>query len=87
MGRLFDAVGFVFGFHQPIYFEGEAAIYLEKLAQKYYSTSNNKLVDYLENFDLVDNCIPTKSLFDNYSYPSTKRDSSRRNCRKLSLLL
>ena len=64
MGRLFDAVGFVLGFHQPIYFEGEAAIYLEKLAQKYYSTTDNKLVDYLENFDLVDHCIPTKSLFE-----------------------
>ena len=64
MGRLFDAVGFVLGFHQPIYFEGEAAIYLEKLAQEYYSTSENKLVDYLENSDLVDNCIPTKLLFE-----------------------
>ena len=64
MGRFFDAVGFVLGFHQPIYFEGEAAIYLEKLAQEYYSTSENKLVDYLENSDLVDNCIPTKLLFE-----------------------
>lgn len=64
MGRLFDAVGFVLGFHQPIYFEGEAAIYLEKLAQEYYSTSENKLVDYLENGNLVDNCIPTKLLFE-----------------------
>jgi len=64
MGRLFDAVGFVLGFHQPIYFEGEAAIYLEKLAQEYYSTSENKLVDYLENSDLVDNCITTKLLFE-----------------------
>lgn len=64
MGRLFDAVGFVLGFHQPIYFEGEAAIYLEKLAQKYYSITENKLVDYLENSDLIDNCIPTKLLFD-----------------------
>ena len=64
MGRFFDAVGFVLGFHQPIYFEGEAAIYLEKLAQEYYSTSENKLVDYLENSDLVDNCITTKLLFE-----------------------
>lgn len=64
MGRLFDAVGFVLGFQQPIYFEGEAAIYLEKLAQKYYSTTKNELVDYLENIDLIDNCIPTKLLFD-----------------------
>ena len=64
MGRFFDAVGFVLGFHQPIYFEGEAAIYLEKLAQEYYSTSENKLVDYLENSDLVDNCITTKLFFE-----------------------
>ncbi len=64
MGRLFDAIGFILGFHQPIYFEGEAAIYLEKLAQKYYSATENKLVDYLENSNLVDNYIPTKLLFD-----------------------
>jgi hydrogenase maturation protein HypF len=64
MGRLFDAVGFVLGFHQPIYFEGEAAIYLEKLAQKYYSATENKLADYLENSNVLDNCIPTKLLFD-----------------------
>ena len=43
---------------------GEAAIYLEKLAQKYYSATENKLADYLENSNLVDNCIPTKLLFD-----------------------
>ena len=64
MGRLFDAVGFVLGFHQPIYFEGEAAIYLEKLAQKQYVKSKNVLVDYLENIVLSNNCIPTKLLFD-----------------------
>ena len=63
MGRLFDAVGFVLGFHQPIYFEGEAAIYVEKIAQKYYSSAKNTCVDYLENSDLIDNCIPTKLLF------------------------
>ncbi|NDP27654.1 MAG: carbamoyltransferase HypF [Flavobacterium sp.] len=64
MGRLFDAVAFVLGFHQPIYFEGEAAIYLEKTAQKHYSNHKKALVDYLENSDLTDNCIPTKMLFD-----------------------
>ena len=65
MGRLFDAVGFVLGFQQPISFEGEAAMYLEKIAQKQYSTNQNTLVDYLENENLSNNGIPTKLLFDN----------------------
>ncbi len=64
MGRLFDAVGFVLGFHQPIYFEGEAAIYLEKIAQKQYSTFKIELIDYLENSEFSNNIIPTKLLFD-----------------------
>jgi hydrogenase maturation protein HypF len=64
MGRLFDAVGFILGFRQPIYFEGEAAIYLEKIAQKCYSTAKKGPVDYLENVEFYDNCIPTKLLFD-----------------------
>ncbi|MDD5149923.1 MAG: carbamoyltransferase HypF [Flavobacterium sp.] len=64
MGRLFDAVGFVLGFHQPIYFEGEVAIYLEKIAQKEFSTSKKELIDYLENIEFSENIIPTKLLFD-----------------------
>lgn len=64
MGRLFDAVGFVLGFHQPIYFEGEAAVYLEKIAKKQYLLYKNKLVNYLENTELYDNIIPTKLLFE-----------------------
>lgn len=64
MGRLFDAVGFVLGFNQPIYFEGEAAIFLEKIAQKQYSTNRNKIIDYLENEEISNNIIPTKLLFD-----------------------
>jgi hydrogenase maturation protein HypF len=64
MGRLFDAVGFVLGFQQPISFEGEAAMYLEKIAQKQYSMQENTLVDYLENENLSNNIIPTKLLFD-----------------------
>jgi hydrogenase maturation protein HypF len=64
MGRLFDAVGFVLGFHQPITFEGEAAIYLEKIAQKQYSASKKERIDYLEKTELINNCIPTKLLFD-----------------------
>lgn len=64
MGRLFDAVGFVLGFNQSISFEGEAAMYLEKIAQQQFSSARNKCVDYLENETLNNNIIPTKALFD-----------------------
>lgn len=64
MGRLFDAVGFVLGFTETIHFEGEAALYLEKIAKKHYLSSKNTLIDYLENEKLIDNIIPTKLLFD-----------------------
>lgn len=64
MGRLFDAVGFVLGYNKPIHFEGEAAIYLEKIAQKWYACHKKHLVDYLENETLSNNIIPTKLLFD-----------------------
>jgi hydrogenase maturation protein HypF len=64
MGRFFDAVGFVLGFTKPIYFEGEAAMFLEKIAQKWYSCHKNHLIDYLENEKLSNNIIPTKLLFD-----------------------
>lgn len=64
MGRFFDAVGFVLGFKMPISFEGEAAMYLEKIAQKQYLKSKNNPVDYLENEKLSNNIIPTHLLFD-----------------------
>jgi len=64
MGRLFDAVGFVLGFHQPISFEGEAAIYLEKIAQNQFSNNKKELIDYLENIEFNNNIIPTRLLFD-----------------------
>jgi hydrogenase maturation protein HypF len=64
MGRLFDAVGFVLGFQQPISFEGEAAMHLEKIARKQYSTNQNTFIDYLESENLSNNIIPTKLLFD-----------------------
>jgi hydrogenase maturation protein HypF len=54
----------VLGFQQPISFEGEAAMHLEKMAQKQYSTQENILVDYLEKETLSNNIIPTKLLFD-----------------------
>ncbi|MBA4275834.1 carbamoyltransferase HypF [Flavobacterium sp.] len=65
MGRLFDAGGFVLGFQQTISFEGEAAMYLEKIAQKQYSTNQKTFVDYLEDENLSNNIIPIKLLFDN----------------------
>ena len=64
MGRFFDAVGFVLGFTKSIHFEGEAAMYLEKIAQKWYSLHKDSLVDYLEKEEIKDNIIPTKVLFD-----------------------
>ena len=68
MGRLFDAVGFVLGFQQAITFEGEAAIHLEKIARKQYSTNQYTFIDYLENENLSNNIIPTKVLFDTICY-------------------
>lgn len=60
VGRLFDAVAFVLGFQAPISFEGEAGMYVEKLAQK--ALDNHYLPkDYLES-DLISNAIPTKKL-------------------------
>jgi hydrogenase maturation protein HypF len=74
MGRLFDAVGFVLGFQKPISFEGEAAMYLEKKAQKQYRTTH-ELIDYLENVDFKDNIIPTKLLFDRIITEKTNGNS------------
>lgn len=60
MGRLFDAVAFVLGFENPISFEGEAGMYVEKLAQKALD-KNHSPKDYLEN-EWISDCIPTKKL-------------------------
>ncbi|WP_194139936.1 carbamoyltransferase HypF [Flavobacterium hungaricum] len=61
MGRLIDAAAFILGFHKPILFEGEAAIYLENLAQQAFCKSNIKVKDYLkdENATAI---IPCKKL-------------------------
>ena len=32
MGRFFDAVSFILGFEKPIFFEGEYAMWLEKIS-------------------------------------------------------
>ncbi|WP_286966767.1 carbamoyltransferase HypF [Flavobacterium sp. UBA4854] len=61
MGRLFDAAAFILGFKNPILFEGEAGMYLEKLAQEAFSKSTVKLKDYLQD-EKITNLIPTKTL-------------------------
>ena len=60
MGRFFDAVSFVLGFEKPIFFEGESAMWLEKISQEAFE-NNIKIIDYLEE-EKFEN-IPTKKLF------------------------
>lgn len=64
MGRFFDAVSFVLGYEKPLFFEGEPAMWLEKISQEKFPTDFtdfHRLKDYLEN-DEFEN-IPTKKLF------------------------
>lgn len=64
MGRLFDAVAFVLGYEKPLFFEGEPAMWLEKISQEKFPTDFtdfHRLKDYLKN-DEFEN-IPTKNLF------------------------
>lgn len=64
MGRFFDAVAFVLGYEKPLFFEGESAMWLEKISQEKFSTDSadfHRLKDYLKN-DEFEN-IPTKKLF------------------------
>lgn len=60
MGRLFDAVAFVLGYEKPLFFEGEPAMWLEKISQDTFE-KGTELIDYLAE-DIVEN-IPTKKLF------------------------
>ncbi|MFT3918704.1 carbamoyltransferase HypF [Cloacibacterium sp.] len=60
MGRFFDAVSFVLGFEKSIHFEGESAMWLEKISQDAFD-ENVKLIDYLEEENFEN--IPTKKLF------------------------
>ena len=64
MGRFFDAVAFVLGYEKPLFFEGESAMWLEKISQEKFPTDFtdfHRLKDYLKN-DEFEN-IPTKKLF------------------------
>ena len=60
MGRFFDAVAFVLGYEKPLFFEGEPAMWLEKISQEAFE-NNIKIIDYLEE-EKFEN-IPTKKLF------------------------
>ena len=73
MGRLFDAVSFILGFKKAVSYEGEASLFLEKIAQKQFSKSKNAVVDYLENIEFLNNCIPTKLLFDRIISENNKK--------------
>ena len=61
MGRLIDAAAFTLGFKETVSFEGEAAMYLESLAQEAYNKSNLKVKDYLKDEKTAD-LIPAKKL-------------------------
>lgn len=64
MGRFFDAVAFVLGYEKPLFFEGESAMWLEKISQEKFPTDFtdfHRLKDYLKN-DEFEN-IPSKKLF------------------------
>lgn len=64
MGRFFDAVSFILGYTQPLYFEGEPAMWLEKIAQKEWRIRNYEtinLIDYLHKMPAGN--IPTQKLF------------------------
>lgn len=60
MGRFFDAVSFVLGFEKPIDFEGESAMWLEKISLEAFE-KNIELTDYLSSQEFEN--IPTKIIF------------------------
>ena len=66
--RFFDAVAFILGYEKPIYFEGEYAMWLEKVSQEKFLTETSEstekfcFIDYFENdFSEI---LPRKKLFD-----------------------
>jgi hydrogenase maturation protein HypF len=61
MGRVFDAVSFILGYKHPNYFEGEAALQLERLALRAYKEPDIKFTDYLHGVDFNKE-IPVKKL-------------------------
>ncbi|MDR2204915.1 MAG: carbamoyltransferase HypF [Flavobacteriaceae bacterium] len=68
MGRFFDAVAFILGYRETIYFEGESAMWLEKISNEIYEShqfnvNNCELTDYLET-EKFNSELPVKMLFD-----------------------
>lgn len=66
MGRFFDAVSFVLGYEKPIFFEGESAMWLEKISNEIYGlieycANFHEFQDYLEG-EKFEN-IPTRKIF------------------------
>lgn len=59
MGRFFDAVSFVLGYEKNNFFEGESAMWLEKISQEAIE-HDTELIDYLENLAFEN--IPSKIL-------------------------
>lgn len=62
MGRIFDATAFLLGFRRENSFEGEAAMYLETLAEDFHQQNPNvQGKDFLENENIID-VVPVKKL-------------------------
>ena len=73
VGRLIDAVACLLGFTHEMTFEGEAAIYLESLAQKAYDSQVIK-TDYLQEEDLLET-IPSSKIIEKIAL-ETKQNKS-----------
>ncbi|MGL5352206.1 MAG: Sua5/YciO/YrdC/YwlC family protein, partial [Clostridium sp.] len=53
MGRLFDGVASILGFNEKVTYEGEAAIYLQNLAEIFIYESFNNIEQYKEKYKKV----------------------------------
>lgn len=74
VGRLIDAVACLLGFTNEMTFEGEAAIYLESLAQKAYDSQTIK-IDYLQEEDFLET-IPSFKIIEKIAL-ETKQNKSK----------
>ncbi|MBB6622344.1 carbamoyltransferase HypF [Clostridium gasigenes] len=53
MGRLFDGVASLLGFNSKISYEGEAAIYLQNLAESFIKERSNNIYEKFYSYDLA----------------------------------